>query len=91
MCESNLHQKFDEISLPEPKDEEWRVEVVDYMTLFGVFIDRSANERRGPHITKEVNGRDDYLEVLPSFWNLSYGDELQTLLQLDVLFHKESE
>ena len=58
--------------------EDTKIEVIDYMTLFGIEIDRDTNHERGMHKCRKVGGKEDFLAIIP--YKIGYGDELKTLL-----------
>ena len=62
--------------------EETKIEVIDYMTLFGIEIDRDTNHDKGLHKLRKVGGKEDFLAIIPL--KIGYGDKLKTLLQFDL-------
>ena len=58
--------------------EETKIEVVNYMTLVGVEIDRDSNFEKGMHTCSKVAGKEDHLAITPS--DMEFSHKFTTLL-----------
>ena len=72
ICENRLYKQFTDadlmcdikqvelLNMTDDAMEETTIEVVDYMTLFGVEIDRDYNFEKGMHKCRNVGGKEDF-------------------------------